>query len=118
MAAYILRRLALMAPTFLGIILINFIVIQFAPGGPVDQAIAQLEGYGDAAMERVTRGGGEIVRSTESSDSRYRGAQGLDPAYIAELEKRFGFDRPVHERFFKMVGDYLSFDFGESYFRR
>ena len=117
MAAYILRRLALMAPTFLGIILINFIVIQFAPGGPVDQAIAQLEGYGDAAMERVTRGGGEIVRSTESSDSRYRGAQGLDPAYIAELEKRFGFDRPVHERFFKMVGDYLSFDFGESYFR-
>ena len=117
MAAYILRRLALMAPTFLGIILINFIVIQFAPGGPVDQAIAQLEGYGDAAIERVTRGGGEIVRSTESSDSRYRGAQGLDPAYIAELEKRFGFDRPVHERFFKMVGDYLSFDFGESYFR-
>ncbi len=117
MAAYILRRLALMAPTFLGIILINFVVIQFAPGGPVDQAIAQLEGYGDAAIERVTRGGAEIVRSAESSDSRYRGAQGLDPAYIAELEKRFGFDRPVHERFFKMVGDYLSFDFGESYFR-
>ena len=117
MAAYILRRLALMAPTFLGIILINFIVIQFAPGGPVDQAIAQLEGYGDAAIERVTRGGAEIVRSAESSDSRYRGAQGLDPTYIAELEKRFGFDRPVHERFFKMVGDYLSFDFGESYFR-
>ncbi len=117
MAAYILRRLALMAPTFLGIILINFVVIQFAPGGPVDQAIAQLEGYGDAAIERVTRGGAEIVRSAESSDSRYRGAQGLDPAYIAELETRFGFDRPVHERFFKMVGDYLSFDFGESYFR-
>ncbi len=117
MAAYILRRLALMAPTFLGIILINFVVIQFAPGGPIDQAIAQLEGYGDAAIERVTRGGAEIVRSAESSDSRYRGAQGLDPAYIAELEKRFGFDRPVHERFFKMVGDYLSFDFGESYFR-
>ena len=117
MAAYILRRIALMAPTFLGIILINFIVIQFAPGGPIDQAIAQLEGYGDAAMERVTRGGAEIVRSAESSDSRYRGAQGLDPAYVAELEKRFGFDRPVHERFFKMVGDYLSFDFGESYFR-
>ena len=117
MAAYILRRLALMAPTFFGIILINFVVIQFAPGGPIDQAIAQLEGYGDAAIERVTRGGAEIVRSTESSDSRYRGAQGLDPAYIAELEKRFGFDRPVHERFFKMVGDYASFDFGESYFR-
>ena len=117
MAAYILRRLALMAPTFLGIVLINFVVIQFAPGGPIDQAIAQLEGYGDAAIERVTRGGAEIVRSTESSDSRYRGAQGLDPAYIAELEKRFGFDRPVHERFFKMVGDYASFDFGESYFR-
>jgi len=117
MAAYILRRLALMAPTFLGIVLINFAVIQFAPGGPIDQAIAQLEGYGDAGIERVTRGGGEIVQSAESSESRYRGAQGLDPAYIAELEKRFGFDRPAHERFFKMVGDYLAFDFGESYFR-
>ncbi len=117
MAAYILRRIALMVPTFLGIILINFIVIQVAPGGPIDQAIAQLEGYGDAAIERVTRSGSEIVRRAESADSRYRGAQGLDPAYIAELEERFGFDRPVHERFFKMVGDYLSFDFGESYFR-
>jgi len=117
MAAYILRRLALMAPTFLGIVLINFAVIQFAPGGPIDQAIAQLEGYGDAGIERVTRGGGEIVQSAESSESRYRGAQGLDPAYISELEKRFGFDRPAHERFFKMVGDYLAFDFGESYFR-
>ncbi len=117
MAAYILRRLALMAPTFFGIILINFVVIQFAPGGPIDQAIAALQGFGDAALERVTRTGGEIAQSRESTDSPYRGAQGLDPAYIAELERRFGFDRPVHERFFKMVGDYLSFDFGESFFR-
>lgn len=117
MLSYILRRLILMVPTFFGIVLVNFIVIQVAPGGPVEQAIAQLEGLGDASIERITRGGGETVAAGESSESRYRGGQGLDPEFVAELEERFGFDRPVHERFLLMVGNYIAFDFGESFFR-
>ena len=117
MLSYILRRLMLMVPTFFGIVLVNFIVIQVAPGGPVEQAIAQLEGLGDASIERITRGGGETVAAGESSESRYRGGQGLDPEFVAELEKRFGFDRPIHERFLLMVGNYVAFDFGESFFR-
>ncbi len=121
MSAYIVRRLLLMIPTLFGIMLINFIVVQAAPGGPVEQAIAQLPGQGSSITERVTRAGtGETLASTApASDStgRYRGAQGLDPEFIKELEQRFGFDKPMHERFFKMIGDYLTFDFGESFFR-
>lgn len=117
MLSYILRRLILMVPTFFGIVLVNFIVIQVAPGGPVEQAIAQLEGLGDASIERITRGGGETVAAGESSEGRYRGGQGLDPEFVAELEKRFGFDLPIHERFLLMVGNYIAFDFGESFFR-
>lgn len=121
MSAYIVRRLLLMIPTLFGIMLINFIVVQAAPGGPVEQAIAQLTGQGSAITERVTRAGtGETLAVTapaSESTSRYRGAQGLDPEFIKELEQRFGFDKPMHERFFKMMGDYLTFDFGESFFR-
>ena len=121
MSAYIVRRLLLMIPTLFGIMLINFIIVQAAPGGPVEQAIAQLTGQGSSITERVTRAGtGETLASTApASDgtSRYRGAQGLDPEFIEELEQRFGFDKPMHERFFKMMGDYLTFDFGESFFR-
>jgi hypothetical protein len=110
-----------MIPTLFGIMLINFIVVQAAPGGPVEQAIAQLTGQGSSITERVTRAGtGETLASTapaSDSTSRYRGAQGLDPEFIKELEQRFGFDKPMHERFFKMMGDYLTFDFGESFFR-
>ncbi len=121
MTAYIVRRLLLMIPTLLGIMIINFIVIQAAPGGPVEQAIAQLTGEGAEITERVTRtGAGEtlqVSRAAESSSSRYRGAQGLDPEFIEELERRFGFDKPLHERFLTMLGRYLVFDFGESFFR-
>ncbi|MGD2140732.1 MAG: microcin ABC transporter permease, partial [Burkholderiales bacterium] len=121
MSAYIVRRLLLMIPTLFGIMLINFVVIQAAPGGPVEQAIAQLTGQGSSITERVTRDGtGETLNQTATTDSstgRYRGAQGLDPEFIKELEQRFGFDKPMHERFLKMMGDYLTFDFGNSFFR-
>ncbi len=121
MGAYIIRRLLLMIPTLFGIMVINFLIIQLAPGGPVEQVIAQLTGEGADITERVTRSGtGEALPVTQSGQGaagRYRGAQGLDPDFIAELERRFGFDKPLHERFFKMVGNYIVFDFGESFFR-
>ncbi|MBW8055746.1 MAG: microcin C ABC transporter permease YejB [Nitrospira sp.] len=121
MTAYIIRRLLLIIPTLFGIMLINFAVIQTAPGGPVEQAIAQLTGEGSAITERITRAGtGEILQTPalgQTTKSAYRGAQGLDPEFIKELEKRFGFDKPLHQRFFDMIRNYLVFDFGESFFR-
>ncbi len=125
MTAYILRRLLLVVPTLFGIILINFFVVQFAPGGPVEQMLAELRGEAVSSTARVTgegggeiRGGGQGPRTGEQTgEVRYRGARGLDPALVAEIEKMFGFDKPAHERFFKMVGDYLTFDFGRSFFR-
>ena len=123
MAAYILRRLLLMIPTILGIMLISFVIVQFAPGGPVERVLAQLQGQ-NTAMSRVTGGGGDLAgRGGTSqagggeSNSRYRGAQGLDPAFIKRLEQQFGFDKPAPERFLKMLWDYARFDFGKSYFR-
>ena len=113
-----------MIPTILGILLLSFAIIQFAPGGPVEQVIAQVTGQGGSALDRVSGGGGDVQSATDAQDrssgggtSRYRGAQGLDPAFIAKLEKQFGFDRPAPERFAKMVWDFSRFDFGESYFR-
>jgi microcin C transport system permease protein len=122
MGAYIVRRLLLIIPTLLGIMLLNFVIIQVAPGGPVEQAIAQLAGEGVGITERVTRTGtGETLRRTTSGQqggSRvYRGAQGLDPEFIRELEARFGFDKPLHERFLHMMRNYLMLDFGQSIFR-
>jgi len=119
MTAYILRRLLLMIPTMIGIMGISFIVIQFAPGGPVEQAIAQLSGQGDSADARLS-GGGDMLNQqvgTEEGGSRYRGAQGLDPELIAKLEQQFGFDKPPLERFLEMMWNYIRFDFGESFFR-
>ncbi len=127
MIAYIIRRLLLIIPTLFAIMVINFAVIHIAPGGPVEQAIAELTGQGSDIVERVTRtGSGEQLeqgRSTETvttaadSGSKYRGSQGLDPEFIAELEARFGFDKPLHVRFFETMKNYLLFDFGESFFR-
>ena len=123
MGAYILRRLLLMIPTLLAIMLINFLIIQTAPGGPVEQAIAQLTGEGSAITERVTRGGGGETMAGQgpggagSATLRYRGAQGLDPDFIKELEKQYGFDKPLWERFVDMMKRYAVFDFGESFFR-
>ncbi|MGH8678780.1 MAG: microcin C ABC transporter permease YejB [Burkholderiales bacterium] len=121
MTTYIIRRLLLMVPTLIGIMLINFIVVQAAPGGPVEQAIAQLTGQGSPITERLTRSGtGEQLGAqapVQPGKSRYRGAQGLDPEFVKQLEKRFGFDKPMHERFIQMMRSYLVFDFGQSFFR-
>ncbi|PPB82192.1 microcin C transport system permease protein [Albidovulum inexpectatum] len=117
MGAYILRRLLLMIPTLFGIMLINFVLTQFVPGGPVEQIIARLEGQGDVFQNIA--GGGDIALEQEAAgNDRYLGARGLPPEFIAELERQFGLDKPAHERFLKMLGDYLTFDFGESYFRK
>jgi microcin C transport system permease protein len=122
MGAYILRRLLLMIPTLFGIMLISFIVVQFAPGGPVEQVIAQVTGQAGGADTRLSGGGGDIgggqtFDAGGGGTSRYRGAQGLDPEFIAQLERQFGFDKPAHERFGLMLWNYSRFDFGESYFR-
>ena len=118
MTAYIFRRLLLMIPTIIGIMGISFAVIQFAPGGPVEQVIAQLSGQGDSADARLS-GGGDMLNQQMGGDeggARYRGAQGLDPELIAKLEQ-FGFDKPPLERFLEMMWNYIRFDFGESFFR-
>ena len=124
MGAYILRRLLLMIPTLLGIMAVSFAVIQFAPGGPVEQVIAQLTGQGGSATDRISGGGGDFGGQNQGFDSgggdvssKYRGAQGLDPEFIRQLEQQFGFDKPWYERFGLMLWDYARFDFGESYFR-
>ncbi|MBD8905539.1 microcin C ABC transporter permease YejB [Methylorubrum zatmanii] len=122
MLAYILRRIALMIPTILGIMLITFAIIQFAPGGPVERVLAQLQGQQEGSLSRITGGqgdlGGGATRSGSGGESsKYRGAQGLDPAFIKKLEAQFGFDKPAYERFGKMLWDYARFDFGRSYFR-
>lgn len=119
MTAYILRRLLLMIPTIVGIMAISFVVVQFAPGGPVEQVIAQLSGQGDSADARLS-GGGDMIGQQggmEEGGSRYRGAQGLDPDLIAKLETQFGFDKPPLQRFGEMLWNYIRFDFGESFFR-
>ncbi|MCT8991823.1 microcin C ABC transporter permease YejB [Chelativorans sp. SCAU2101] len=121
MGTYILRRLLLMIPTLFGIMLISFIVVQFAPGGPVEQVIAQITGQAGGADARLGAGAGADMAGqgfeAGGATSRYRGAQGLDPEFIAQLEKQFGFDKPPAERFFLMLWNYIRFDFGESYFR-
>lgn len=117
MGAYILRRLLLMIPTMVGIMGISFLVIQFAPGGPVEQVVAQLTGQGDSADQRLSGGGDMMQGMGDENGSRYRGSQGLDPELIAKLEKQFGFDKPPLTRFLEMMGNYIRFDFGESFFR-
>ena len=118
MASYILKRLLLMLPTLLGILLISFIIIQFVPGGPVEKMIAQLQGHGTSATERFSGGGSETgSKASIGEGSQYRGAQGLDPEFIKELEKLYGFDKPAPERFLLMIKNYMTFNLGESYYR-
>jgi microcin C transport system permease protein len=128
MFAYIIRRLLLLVPTLFGIMVINFLVVQAAPGGPVEQMIARIKGTGTQATARVSGAGqtdivdrGHLQRSgselTGDVTRKYRGARGLDPELIKEIERQFGFDKPAHVRFFKMLRNYLVFDFGESFFR-
>ena len=115
MSAYILRRLLLVIPTLFGVMVINFTLVQFVPGGPIEQIIAQMEGQGDV-FQSFAGGGDDVVRSG-GGDERYIGARGLPPEFIAQLEREFGFDKPPVERFFNMLWNYLRFDFGTSYFR-
>ena len=121
MGAYILRRILLMIPTLLGIMAVSFVIVQFAPGGPVEQVIARLTSQGGDSGDRLGGGGGgDLAGGFDVGgdvSSKYRGAQGLDPEFIARLEKQFGFDRPPLERFGLMLWNYARFDFGQSYFR-
>ena len=123
MTAYIVRRLLLIIPTLFGIMLINFLVIQAAPGGPIEQLISRYTGTGVEATARISGSDQtETIGNQQSTNggalaSKYRGAQGLDPAFLRELEIMYGFDKPAHKRFLKMLGDYIRFDFGESFFR-
>ncbi|CAM2893592.1 microcin C ABC transporter permease YejB [Vibrio rarus] len=120
MSAYIIRRLLLVVPTLWAIITINFFVIQIAPGGPVEQAIAQMEGLDSGVMERFTGGGQEVELSAANNDAQttgYRGSRGMDPEVIEAIKQQFGFDKPLHVRYFEMLKNYITFDFGESLFK-
>jgi microcin C transport system permease protein len=126
MTAYIIRRLLFMIPTMFGIMLVAFVVVQFAPGGPVEQIIAKLSGSDTGATSRISgspsgdfgsRGAVQGGSGIDAVSSKYRGAQGLDPEFIKKLEKQFGFDKPAPERFALMLWNYMRFDFGKSYFR-
>ena len=118
MGAYIIRRLLLIIPTLLGIMLINFALVQFVPGGPVEQAIARIQGGGDV-FEGFSGANNDAGAEDLSvgNESQYIGARGLPPEFIAELEAEFGFDKPPVQRFLNMIWDYMRLDFGESYFR-
>lgn len=123
MLAYILRRLLLIVPTLFGIMVINFVIVQAAPGGPVEQMIAKVQGMAVSATARVSGGGGELAAGGGAATAKageggaYRGARGLDPAFVDEIRKQFGFDKPAHERFLLMMKSYLRFDFGKSFYR-
>lgn len=132
MGPYIARRLLLVIPTLLAIVTINFFIVQIAPGGPVDQAIAQMQGINsNMAMERMSGAGGREVGGGDAGsqdnaagredgaagNAAYRGSRGLDPQVIAEIERRYGFDKPLWKRYLIMLRDYLSFNFGDSLFK-
>jgi microcin C transport system permease protein len=125
MAAYLVRRILLMIPTLLGIMFVSFVVVQFAPGGPIERVIAQISGSDTGATSRISGSpGGDFGargqaqnNAAGNANSKYRGAQGLDPEFIKSLEKQFGFDKPAYQRFGIMLWNYATFDFGKSYFR-
>jgi microcin C transport system permease protein len=125
MSTYLLKRVLLIIPTLFGIMLISFAIVQFAPGGPIERVIAQISGTDVSATARIGGGQGDGLSPSNQAQagqggehtSKYRGAQGLDPEFIKQLEKQFGFDKPAYQRFFLMMKSYLLFDFGKSYFR-
>ena len=116
MGAYILRRLALVIPTLLGIMVINFALTQFVPGGPIEQIIANMQGQGDVTAGFTGAGPDTADMFEETSNSDYAGARGLPPEFIEKLEKEFGFDKPPLTRFMLMLWNYVRLDFGDSYF--
>jgi len=126
MGAYILKRLLLMIPTLFGIMLMTFAVIQFVPGGPIENIIAKMQGNNADSLSRINGNSGNEAGGTQDQTFsnaggggtvKYQGAQGLDPEFIKSLEKQFGFDKPPSERFLLMMKNYLTFNFGDSYFR-
>ncbi len=117
MAAYIVRRLLLVIPTLWAIITINFFIIQVAPGGPVEQALANMQGQTSGVMERFTGGGQEVGHISDEAPSGYKGSRGLDPEVVAQIKKQFGFDKPLHVRYLEMLKNYATFNFGQSLFK-
>jgi len=118
--AYIIRRLLLIVPTLFAIMLLNFLIVQAVPGGPIERILAELDHSAVSATARFSGGGGESAPAAAprvGGSQIYRGAQGLPPEYIAQLERQFGFDKPLYVRFFSMMRDFAVFDFGKSYFR-
>jgi microcin C transport system permease protein len=127
MAVYLIKRLLLIIPTLFGIMLINFAIIQFAPGGPVEQVLSKISGNNVDSSSRIGGGAGDGIAGQNtgtanqaggSDSARYRGSAGLDPKFIKDLEAQFGLDKPAYVRFFKMLKNYATFDFGESFFRK
>jgi len=114
LGAYLLRRLLLLVPTLISIVAINFAVVQLAPGGPVEQALAELKGRGTSATARISGPTGDLQGGSAGG---YRGAAGIDPRLVADLKRQFGFDKPPLQRFLHMLWDYARFDFGQSFFR-
>ena len=123
MIAYIIRRLLLIIPTLFGIMVLNFAIVQFAPGGPVEQTLARIKGTAKEATNAITGNQSELIRSPNNDltnsaiNSKYRGARGLDPELVKRIEKMYGFDKPATERFWIMIKDYATFDFGDSFFK-
>ncbi len=126
MASYLLKRILLIFPTLFGIMVVSFAIVQFAPGGPIERIIAQVSGTDVSATDRIGGGQSDGISQPGGTQglgigtdvtAKYRGAQGLDPEFIKELERQFGFDKPPLERFVLMMTNYLMFDFGRSYFR-
>jgi microcin C transport system permease protein len=117
MLAYIIRRLLLIVPTLFGIMVLNFAIVQFAPGGPVEQTIARLKGTVVSVTEPIVGGSSDFSSRQGADDTAYRGARGLDPGIIKEIERMYGFDKPAHERFWMMMKDYATFNFGDSFFK-
>src|SRR5579872_5716805 len=116
MLAYAIHRILLIVPTLFAIILVNFVIVQAAPGGPVDQLIAELKGSAGGTLARVSGGGGGELTSSATSANQTRGSRGLDPEFIKQIEKLYGFDKPPVERFLIMLKNYLFFDFGNSFY--
>jgi len=117
MGRYILRRLLLIIPTLFGIMSINFLIVQVAPGGPIEQILVKIRGSSSDVDTRLGGATQEAMMGNNNEQGIYHGAQGVDPAFIKELEKQFGFDKPPLERYIKMLKNYITFDFGHSYFR-
>ncbi len=122
MGTYVLRRLLLIVPTLFGILLLNFLIVQAAPGGPVEQMIYQLQSHGDSTSRIAGSSSGNLDMSSQmggglGADNSYRGAQGLEPEILEDIKKLYGFDKPAHERFAMMLVSYMQFDFGDSLFR-